>query len=371
MKSRHYKILRNKILKRDLAWLFNQFKKYLLILISSKIGRPLSGPLLGGIILTYRCNSRCLMCDYFKKQARYAQRFGAEMDTRGIKKIIDELVEMGVSGIGITGGEPLLREDLEEVAGYIHAKKIPVSIGTNGLLMDSQRAKRILDTKVDHIQVSLDAPIAEIHDRIRGLAGAYQKTVNGFENIVRERNSGKYDTRLILSMCFNSQNYMYAIDMIEHAKRLGADNLSYIGFESLALESDSSEKNKLLQISPRSLIEAQKVMDELIKIKKKSDFIDNSVAGLNLIKRQIKGEALPIRCFANYSFLYADCFGNIFPCQAYAEMNKPVFNVKDGSIKDFWVSPEYNALRKELSACRKCFFPCHSELSALYSPTFH
>jgi len=368
MKSRHKKIIAGKLRDGDLPWFARQARKYLSVPVSNIIGRPLSGPILGGIFLTYRCGYRCLMCDLPGRQGRHEAASGREMNTDEIKRVVDEFAALGTSGIGIDGGEPLMRPDLEEIVAYIHGQGMAVSVASNGFLLTAERARRLLATGVDNIQVSLDAPLPELHDRIRGVPGAYRQTTQHFRSLVAERNAGGFRTRLFLSMCLNLQNYHHAIEMVEHARGLGADSISFVGFEALALSDRLDQNRGMLLVDEDSRKDAETVMDALIAMRKRSGFIDNSVAGLRLMKWQIAGSELPIRCHANFTSLFVDCFGDVFPCLAFADMNRPIHNLRDGPLGEFWVSREYGRIRKELSRCRKCFFPCNSEISLLFNP---
>ncbi len=371
MKTRHYRVIKNKISSKDFNWLKKQIKKYFLVFAGSKIRRPLSGPILGGIIVTYRCNLQCIMCDYVSKNNRYSKLFSKEMDVADFKIIIDQYAELGVSGIGFTGGEPLLYHDLEKLIVYAQSKKILTSVGTNGVLLDAERSKKILDTGVSSVQISLDAPDAKIHDAIRGVEGSFSKAVKGIQNIVKERNEGKYNTKLIVSMCITSENHKYILEMIETARNLGVDNISFIGFESMAIKDNVELNNNMPKITLQLQEEIDRSMDVLIEHKKKSDFIDNSIYGLKLMKHQFRGGELPIKCYVDYSSLYVDCYGNIFPCQGYVEMGKAIDHIDNGTLKKLWYSKQYGDIRSSLAKCRECFFPCHSELSSLFSIRSH
>ena len=96
-----------------------------------------------------------------------------ELDTEKAKKIVSELGDIGVNILGITGGEPLIRIDLEEIALQASRQGIIVGVNTNGTLLTPKRARSI--SKVfDTVFVSLDG-FEKTHDGIRGEKGTSKK----------------------------------------------------------------------------------------------------------------------------------------------------------------------------------------------------
>ncbi len=88
-------------------------------------------PISSEIAITQRCNFNCTYCDQ--------DRSIPDPSIERIKKIVDRLGEIGVRRISLTGGEPLLRSDLEEILDYIKAKKIKCTVVTNGYLVPEKK----------------------------------------------------------------------------------------------------------------------------------------------------------------------------------------------------------------------------------------
>src|SRR5512135_85570 len=88
-----------------LGWLAKTGAKTLSVPASRALGRPLTGPIMGNLVTTYRCNNQCFMCD-LPKPWLYQQRGRREFDTEELKKIIDDFAAIGTVGLSIMGGEP-------------------------------------------------------------------------------------------------------------------------------------------------------------------------------------------------------------------------------------------------------------------------
>ncbi len=130
--------------------------------------------------VTGRCNLRCIHCHAFGGEQRYK-----ELTTTEGKELIDRIAEMGIRTFVFSGGEPLLREDLFELIEHAKERGLTVFIATNGTLITRAVARELkrYDTGV---VIGLDALNPEIHDRIRGVRGAYDAVIKGISNCMAE-----------------------------------------------------------------------------------------------------------------------------------------------------------------------------------------
>ncbi|MCB0342749.1 MAG: radical SAM protein [Bdellovibrionales bacterium] len=128
------------------------------------------------IELNVNCNLKCLHC---YSQSGPGQNKGLPFEQ--IKDIIDAAHGMGVLAIDLTGGEPLLRKDLFQIAKYIRSKGIFVSLFTNGTLLSQEVADKIVEAGIQFVQISLDGNSAETHDAFRQSKGAFEKSVRGLK----------------------------------------------------------------------------------------------------------------------------------------------------------------------------------------------
>ena len=127
--------------------------------------------------ITRRCNLKCVHCYAHAKNIA----FDNELTTDEGKKLIDDLAAFGVPVLLFSGGEPLMRKDMTELAGYAVKKGMRAVISTNGTLIPPDTAKILKDIGLSYVGVSLDG-MEEIHDKFRGVKGAFKAAMKGIEN---------------------------------------------------------------------------------------------------------------------------------------------------------------------------------------------
>ena len=103
-----------------------------------------------------------------------------ELTTAEALSVIDDLADMGVPLILFTGGEPLLREDIWDLARHAKKRGIKMALSTNGTLITPEIARRIKDSGIEYAGISLDGAQALTHDRFRNSPGAFERTVAAF-----------------------------------------------------------------------------------------------------------------------------------------------------------------------------------------------
>lgn len=127
--------------------------------------------------ITRRCNLKCVHCYAHAKNIH----FDNELSTSEGKDLIDDLADFGVPVMLFSGGEPLVRKDLPELADYAVKKGMRAVISTNGTLITSQMARILKDIGLSYVGISLDG-MEEINDRFRGVRGAFRSALKGIEN---------------------------------------------------------------------------------------------------------------------------------------------------------------------------------------------
>lgn len=104
-----------------------------------------------------------------------------ELDTKTCTKLLDEIAEIGSPIIILTGGEPLLRDDIFDIARYGTDKGLRMVMAPNGTLITKSRAKQMADSGIQRISISLDGASKETHDAFRGVNGAFEGALNGIK----------------------------------------------------------------------------------------------------------------------------------------------------------------------------------------------
>ena len=124
-----------------------------------------------------RCNLHCVHCYTESKDKIYPNELSHE---EGVA-LIDQLADFGVPVMMLSGGEPLYRPDVLELASYAAGKGLRVVLSTNGSLINSEMAQEIKQAKVSYVGISLDG-IGPVHDRFRGVKGTYQRSLEGIRH---------------------------------------------------------------------------------------------------------------------------------------------------------------------------------------------
>ena len=131
--------------------------------------------------LTKKCNLRCEHC-YISAGRISKAEARDELSTGECFRVIDQICEVNPEALLIlTGGEPLLRKDVFEIAAYANSRGLWVVVGTNGVFVTEQLSQRMIDAGIKGVSLSLDSLDPATHDRFRGVEGAWDNTVNGSE----------------------------------------------------------------------------------------------------------------------------------------------------------------------------------------------
>ncbi len=130
---------------------------------------------------TLSCN---LKCDHCYINANHTED-KKELNTIEGKMLIDQIAELGRSILVLSGGEPLLRKDIFELASYGVKKNLIMTMGTNGTLIDNAIAKKLFDTGIRKVAISIDSSTPKVHDKFRGVKGAWNKAIEGVNSCNR------------------------------------------------------------------------------------------------------------------------------------------------------------------------------------------
>lgn len=133
------------------------------------------------INVTKRCNLACQHC--YLDAADLLENTGDELNCDEVKQILDQVASRGTQTmVVLTGGEPLLRLDLEQMIQHGTQLGLSMVVGTNGLLLSQSRVKRLKSAGALGVGISLDSLQRDYHDQFRGINGSWEKTLKGIEH---------------------------------------------------------------------------------------------------------------------------------------------------------------------------------------------
>ena len=202
--------------------------------------------------LTKRCNLACAHC-YLDANT---QKNGAANEVTGqeICAVLDEVAQLDYGTmIVLTGGEPLMRPDLEDIIAHGAGLGLPMVVGTNGMMLTDQRTRSLKEAGVLGLGISVDSLDPGIHDRFRGMAGAWSKTMAGIDACKR------HGLTFQIHFSITKDNSDELADMISFAQASGAKVLNV--FFLVCTGRGESVSN----ITPRRY---EEVLDELIDAQK-------------------------------------------------------------------------------------------------------
>ncbi len=127
--------------------------------------------------ITRNCNLSCVHC----RAAATMGPYSGELDTKACMALVDEIKKAGDPIVILTGGEPMLREDIYDIATYGTEKGLRMVMAPNGTLINKHSAKKLSDAGIKRISISLDGATKEKHDKFRGVDGAFEKALNGIK----------------------------------------------------------------------------------------------------------------------------------------------------------------------------------------------
>ena len=123
--------------------------------------------------ITLRCPLKCSHC-YVDAGEREAE---GVLSTEEAFRVIDQICETGKPVVVLSGGEPLLREDIFAIARYGTERGLRMVMGTSGYLLDQPMAKRLHDAGIKAVAISIDSADPSVHDSFRGMYGVWERAV--------------------------------------------------------------------------------------------------------------------------------------------------------------------------------------------------
>ncbi len=300
-------------------------------------------------LVTRKCNYQCRGCTVWKEQDQ------RELATDEIKKGLDILKKIGVIELVLSGGDPLLRDDIGEIINYA-SKLFVTTVYDNG----SMAAKK-LDAlrKVDFVAISIDSLDEAKNDYIKSVPGAWKNATQAVETLHNE------GIKVSVTPTISQKNLYEIVDITNHFTGKGIP--VWYGLYSYDTSADSNQLFKLGRANDEFVINDKKAMvnlcNALIEMKKKNNKIlmtNKLLAALRSLYEDDKQRSW--KCQALNQFLVIDHLGRVAGCHSHNFA---------GSIFDLtqkWKSPEFKELRKNYQKCTQCNYLCYVFYSLHGSP---
>jgi MoaA/NifB/PqqE/SkfB family radical SAM enzyme len=289
-------------------------------------------PLAMTFAVTYRCQCSCRHCS-----ASHRLREGdRELTTEEAKRLIDESLDLGISIIAFTGGEPLMRSDICDLIAHVDQRKAMPILFTNGMLLTDENVDRLADAGLYTLFVSIDSDTAQEHDRLRGVPGLFDKAVRGLKKM---REKGVFVAISSYASRSGTERGMYR-RMYELAQALGVHNLILF---------DNVPTGRLLKDTSEMLTGEQReeILAYSLDIFRNSTIPPlSSQAWQNSLESYLSG----IGCLAANIQYHATAYGEITPC----DFTPLSFgNIREEPLRAIWKKMVVHpAFRKRVQFCR-------------------
>ncbi len=267
------------LLKREKPYVFEKIMRY-----TDKVKKGESIAILQ-FQYDYTCNFRCTHCSVKRFQGKKEGRFFTIDDVRELSRQADE---MGLAHIVITGGEPLVFPDLDDIIEAIDPRKFYITSDTNGWLLNEKTARHLKSIGLDKIQLSLDSLSSAEHDEFRHAKGSHERAVKAIDATL---NAG---LNIILSTVVTKQRIRSEefIEYLEFAKEKGVEV-----FVTYAKPVGSWEGNFDVLVDRDDI-------DFMRKLEKK----------YNVFTHLTPGYGLDLGCIAVKRMVSITKYGDVMPC---------------------------------------------------------
>ena len=286
----------------------------------------------GTVIVTYRCNARCTMCNRYKAPSRPEDEISIET--------IRKLPRMYFTNV--TGGEPFIREDLGEIINELCKLSDRIVISTNGFFTD-----RIIDLCREFpnvgIRISIEG-LEQTNNEIRGLENGYQR---GYQTLLRLREMGMKD--IGLGMTVQDRNAPDLVPLYKISESLGME------FATAALHNSFYfvETGNIIHDRPMVAQNFEDLINELLHSRRPKNWF-RAYFNHGLIN-YIYSQPRLLPCDMSIDTFFIDPYGDVMPCNGTKE-KWVMGNLNRQDWDTLWHSPEAEEVRKATRGCdRQCW----------------
>ena len=286
------------------------------------------------VILTYRCQMRCQMCNIWHNPTEKAKEITAD-DL--------EVLPEGFEFINLTGGEPFLRDDLEEIIKVLSPKTKRIVISTSGFHFD--KILRIVPQFNNvGVRVSIEG-LSLKNDELRGRTGGFDR---GLKTLLGLKKAGVKDIGFGITVSnHNSEDMLW---LYELGKSMGLEFATASFHNSYYFHKDDNFISNKDEVCGNF----RKLADMQMKVSSPKSWF-RALFNLGLI-RYINNEKRMLPCEAGTMNFFIDPYGEVYPCNGLEEKywKDSMGNIRDGqSFEDIWQSEKAEAIRARVRTCPK------------------
>lgn len=316
-----------------------------------------------------RCNLKCKSCAIWEDMAETDDKGEPRLSEQEMYPLIDQVKAWGdVQHLAFdTIGEPFLDKSFEKYVAHANRQGLRTSTVSNGMPLTEARALEVLKSGLDYISFSIDSPIAEVHDEIRGQKGGWAKTVRNIKMLQRLRRARAAETGRrnqnpgVMIICVVSRDNFRDIDrmaelMVElqvprlrlvYAATVDDDTAKNLAESGGDVDAKSNTHRFGLDTDNLHIDEEDLplLMEQIGRLALKCS---NYGIGLDLA---INALNLSRPCHVLWNQTFVDKFGNVYPCPMMTDTH--LGNIRHKPLDEIWHSEEYAKLRRMLDRRNK------------------
>ncbi|MDI6784516.1 MAG: radical SAM protein [bacterium] len=300
---------------------------------------------------TVGCNLRCIHCRAEATPISTAE----DLTTQESLMFIDELASFATPILVLSGGEPLFRQDIFELAKHATDKGLRVALATNGTLVTKEVAKKIVASGVKRVSISLDGAKASTHDTFRGIPGSFDLTIAGFNNLK------ELGMSLQLNVTVTNHNVAELSDLMQLAIDLKADAVHLFMLVPTGCGLEITEEQQLPPKEYERVLNWFYDQSKVVPLELKATCAPHYFRvkrqrakqdGMKLESATNEMAATTKGCLAGTGVCFVSHRGDVYPC---GYLPVKAGNVKDQLIKDIWENSElFTILRDPAKLKGKC-----------------
>jgi len=326
------------------------------------------------IKITSFCNLRCQMCHYWETQREDT------LSTERWLGVLRELSALGCRKVHFSGGEVFLRRDFLEIVDGALEAGLKVNMTTNGTLVDREKAKRMARAGVNSVSISLDGPSAKVHDGVRGIPGAFRRSLRAIRWLRRFSEGEPKPVKVRVNFVVMRDNFRTLPRMVRLAGELGAVELN-----PMPVDEKGERRNRL----SRSQIEEynREIAPEVLELRQRYGFSTSPDKvypfGVTPAEVRLSRDGFYARgfyerrpCLAPWLHTFLAWNGDVFLCCMTNGRMEPLGNAGRQGLGEIFDGPGYRRIRdsfmsgRHLPACHRCdlFLDENARLHAALGP---
>ena len=310
--------------------------------------------------ITYRCDSRCVMCSIWEKKPRQ------EMSLDELERAFSDNLFRKIQNVNITGGEPTLRKDLSQIVKLL-IKKMPelkkITLTSNGFNVDRvvnscmEVSKICQKSNIDFlVGISLDG-IDEVHNEIRRVPRAFERTSETILRIKELQQHPHNKMRLSVNCTITRKNLYDQENIASWCKRHNV-HLNFIIAEFSDNFYSNEEAEEQLRVKGEDKVYLMKLIEKLAKEKSLFNFSAYFYSNMLEMMKNSRGRTVP--CIYQFDGFVFDTYGDLYYCILWDRIG----NCSDRSCSSIYYDSRNILERRKLleERCAKCTTSCMLEI---------